>query len=70
LHANLRYAEQASKAGKAINLMAASHVGPAGRQDHDVREGACSGGCAQQDKVWRYAERGPPLDDADVLWEV
>ena len=46
LHPNLRDPQQTGKAGKALYLMTTRHVGSAGRQDHDVGEGACSGGGA------------------------
>ena len=41
LHPNLCDAQETSKAGKAIDVMAASHVCPARGEDEDVREGAC-----------------------------
>lgn len=40
------------------------------REDEDVREGARAGRRPKQDEVWREAERGTAVDDANVLWEV
>jgi hypothetical protein len=70
LHPDLRDAEQTCKACKATKFLTARKILSTGWKHQDVREGARSRRGSQEDEIWREAEGGTSVDDADVLREV
>ena len=70
LHPDLRDAEYTCEACEPTDFFAACEIRSTSWEDEYVCKGARSGCRSKQDEIWRQAEGGTAVDDADVLREV
>ena len=70
MHSDLGDTEYTCKACEPTDLFATCKIRSTGWEHEYVREGARSGSRTKQDEIWREAEGGTPIDDADMLREV
>ena len=70
LHPDLRDAEYTCEACEPTDFSAACEIRSTSWEDEYVCKGARSGSRSKQDEIWRQAEGGTAVDDANVLREV